>query len=74
MVAARLEAVEQPLEILPQVLGILRPALAIHAHRSVFACAPKRFVQELTVDVVGKAQQCPLRCFPRQFCYPLQFR
>jgi len=48
--------------------------LAINAGRAIFARPTIGFEQEVDVDVVGERREHHLRCFPRQFRYPLQFR
>ena len=65
---------KQALEVLLQVLLVVRRRLSVHARRAVLARAPVGFAQPVDVDVVGQAHEGPLRLFPRQFCYPLKFR
>ena len=73
-VGARLEAIQQRLEVQLQVRRVVRRRLAIHADHAVLARPPMRFAQEVYVDEVGERRHHHLRRLPRQFRYPLEFR
>jgi hypothetical protein len=74
LVAAGFEAVEERLEVRLQGPLVLPAGLAVDARGSVLACATEGFSKKLVVDVVGQAQEGPLRRLPRQFRYPLESR
>jgi hypothetical protein len=71
VVRARLQPVEERAQILLQVLLILGCRLAVHPGRTILPRATKSLSQKLDVDVVGQAQEAPLRVLPGQLCYPL---
>jgi hypothetical protein len=73
-VEARLEAVQEALEILFQVLLIARRRLTVYARRAIFARPAIGFPQEIHVDVVSQAHHDPRAVFPCQLCYPLKSR
>jgi hypothetical protein len=74
LVAARLETVQEALEIRFQIFLVVRRRLTIHPRGTIFTRPAVGFAQQVHIDVVSQAQEGPIRIFPRQLCYPLKSR
>jgi hypothetical protein len=73
-VCAGLRSVEQRAEVVLQLRLVLGRGLSVHACCSVLACAAKRLLQPVDVDVTRQGRQRLAGHLPRQFRYPPLFR
>jgi len=74
VVRSRLRAVEQDLQVPLQILFVLLRGHSIHAHGTILAGAPVRFLQPVHIHQLGQRSERHLWRLFRQLCYPLLFR
>src|SRR5215510_11069359 len=73
-IGTRLQTREQRLQMCWEVGCIGLSRLAIDPDRAIFPGTAIRFVQEGHIDMMGERGEDPLRGFPGQCCYLLEFR
>jgi hypothetical protein len=73
-IGAGLEAVEEGAQMPLKVLRIGCRRLSVDPWGAIFPCASKRLAEEGYIDVMRQRRECPLRRYPSQCRYPVEFR